>query len=111
MSAPSPTAAGVPQGIDPVWRQIAQELASALRPYSLFREQRLHDGRVVVETAVPASTLAAANIALEHLATQIANESRRAASTENKDTRRQPKKIADLAPCTSATAESTVRSC
>jgi len=43
-------------GIDPAWREIANALAGALRPYALVREQRVIDGRVVVETAVPGST-------------------------------------------------------
>ncbi len=44
------------EGIDPAWREIANSLAGALRPYTLFREQRVIDGRIVVETAVPGST-------------------------------------------------------
>ena len=35
-------------GIDPAWREIANALAGALRPYTLFREQRVVHGRVVV---------------------------------------------------------------
>lgn len=67
-----------PAGIDPVWREIAGELAGALRPYSCFREQTLRGGRIVVETAVPTSTLAQASTALGHLAEQVARESYRA---------------------------------
>lgn len=44
-------------GIDPAWREIANDLASALRPYSLFRDQVVQDGRIVVETRVPGATL------------------------------------------------------
>ncbi len=67
-------------GVDPAWREIAAELAGALRPYSLFREQRVTDGRIIVETAVPGSTLAAAKAALDRLATQLASESRQTAA-------------------------------
>lgn len=65
-------------GIDPAWREIANALAGALRPYSLFREQRVHDARIVVETRVPASTLRKASEALDLLARQVAVESYRA---------------------------------
>ena len=65
-------------GVDPAWRQIANELATALRPYTLFREQRVRDGRIVVETAVPGSTLRVAREALDRLGRQVAVESYRA---------------------------------
>lgn len=65
-------------GIDPAWREIANGLAGALRPYTLFRDQRISDGRIVVETAVPGSTLTAAREALDALARQVALESYRA---------------------------------
>ena len=64
--------------IDPAWRQIANDLATALRPYTLFREQRVRDGRIVVETAVPGSTLKQAREALDRLGRQVAVESYRA---------------------------------
>jgi hypothetical protein len=57
---------------DGAWRELANELAGALRPYTLFREQRVQDGRIVVETRVPGSTLRAARTALEHLAREVA---------------------------------------
>jgi len=65
-------------GVDPAWRQIANDLATALRPYTLFREQRVRDGRIVVETAVPGSTLRQAREALDRLGRQVAVESYRA---------------------------------
>lgn len=65
-------------GLDPAWREIANDLAAALRPYTLFREQRVRDGRIVVETAVPGSTLKRAREALERLGRQVAVESYRA---------------------------------
>ena len=64
-------------GIDPAWREIANALAGALRPYTLFREQRVIDGRIVVETAVPGPTLRAAREALDRLGRQVAIESYR----------------------------------
>lgn len=64
-------------GIDPAWREIANDLAGALRPYTLLREQRVRDGRIVVETAVPGSTLSAARRALARLGEQVATESYR----------------------------------
>lgn len=64
-------------GIDPSWRSIANDLAGALRPYSMFREQRVEGGRIVVETRVPGSTLRAAREALERLGRQVAVESYR----------------------------------
>jgi hypothetical protein len=64
-------------GIDPAWREIANDLAGALRPYSLFREQRVEDGRIVVHTRVPGSTLRSAREALERLGRQVAIESYR----------------------------------
>jgi hypothetical protein len=68
--------AGV-RGVDPAWREIANDLATALRPYTLFREQRVKDGRIVVETAVPGSTLTCAREALDRLGRQVAVESYR----------------------------------
>ncbi len=65
-------------GSDPAWREIANDLATALRPYTLFREQRVKDGRIVVETAVPGSTLKQAREALDRLGRQVAVESYRA---------------------------------
>jgi hypothetical protein len=65
-------------GIDPAWREIAADLAQALRPYTLFRDQRVQDGGIVVETRVPGSTLRQAREALERLARQVAIESYRA---------------------------------
>lgn len=65
-------------GIDPAWRDIANALAEALRPYSLFREQRVEDGRIVVETRVPGPALRKAGEALERLGRQVAIESYRA---------------------------------
>jgi hypothetical protein len=64
-------------GVDPAWREIANALAGALRPYTLFREQRVVDGRIIVETAVPGPTLRAAREALDRLARQVATESYR----------------------------------
>jgi len=64
-------------GVDPAWREIANDLAGALRPYSLFKEQRVEGGRIVVETRVPGSTLRAAREALERLGRQVAVESYR----------------------------------
>jgi hypothetical protein len=64
-------------GIDPAWRELALDLAEALRPYSLFREQRVARGRVVVETRVPGATLSLALRALERLGRQVAVESYR----------------------------------
>ena len=68
-------------GVDPAWREIANALAGALRPYSLFSEQRVQDGRIVVETRVPGSTLRKASEALDRLARQVAVESYRARTT------------------------------
>jgi len=64
-------------GIDPAWREIANALATALRPYTLFGAQRVIDGWIVVETAVPGSTLRAARKALHRLGRQVAIESYR----------------------------------
>ncbi len=78
-------------GIDPAWRQIANALAGALRPYTLFREQRVEDGRIVVESRVPGSTLRAGREALDRLARQVAIESYRAHDVpggEDEDRRR-----------------------
>jgi hypothetical protein len=66
------------EGIDPAWRQIANDLAGALRPYTLFREQRVEQGRIVVETRVPGATLHEASTALRRLGRQVAIESHRA---------------------------------
>lgn len=68
---------GRSDGIDPRWRQIANTLSEALRPYALFREQRVKDGQIVVESAVPGSTLREAREALDQLARQVAVESYR----------------------------------
>ena len=64
-------------GVDPVWREIAIALAAALRPYTLFTEQRVEEGRIVVDTRVPGPTLRAASDALERLGRQVAVESYR----------------------------------
>jgi hypothetical protein len=64
-------------GIDPVWRVIANALAEGLRPYTLFREQRVVDGRIVVDSSVPGSTLRAGREALDLLGRQVAVESYR----------------------------------
>lgn len=64
-------------GVDPAWREIANALAEALRPYTLFREQRVEDGRIVVYSRVPGSTLRKASVALERLGRQVAVESYR----------------------------------
>ncbi len=69
--------AGARDGIDPAWQKIADALAGALRPYSLFREQGVEDGRIVVHTRVPGSTLRAAREALNGLGRQVAVESYR----------------------------------
>ena len=53
-------------------------MAGALRPYTMFADQRAIDGRVIVETAVPGSTLRAAREALDRLGRQVAIESYRA---------------------------------
>ncbi len=75
-------------GIDPAWREIANALAGALRPYKLVREQRVIDGRIVVETAVPGSTLRAAREALHRLGRQVALESCRSPGVRSARTRR-----------------------
>lgn len=62
---------------DPAWRDIANDLAAALRPYTMFREQRVEDGGIIVETRVPGSTLRQAREALERLGRQVAVESYR----------------------------------
>lgn len=59
------------------WREIANLLAGALRPYTMFREQRLRDGKIVVESAVPAATLTRACRALDALGRRVAVESYR----------------------------------
>lgn len=65
------------QGVDPQWREIANDLAAALRPYSLFGDMVVRDGRIVVQTSVPGATLTAARGALDRLAAQVARESYR----------------------------------
>jgi hypothetical protein len=70
----APAAGG---GIDPAWREIANGLASALRPYSLFRDQVVRDGRIIVETRVPGATLSKARDALDRFGRQVALESYR----------------------------------
>jgi len=64
-------------GVDPEWREIANDLAQALRPYTMFREQVVRDGRIVVVTHVPGRTLTTANEALDRLARQVRIESYR----------------------------------
>jgi hypothetical protein len=64
-------------GIDPAWQRIASDLAGALRPYTMFREQTVENGRIVVHVRVPGSTLRRAREALERLGEQVARESRR----------------------------------
>lgn len=64
-------------GIDPAWREIANDLAGTLRPYSMFREQSVEDGRIIVHTRVPGSTLHTARKALDRLGRQVAIESYR----------------------------------
>lgn len=64
-------------GLDSVWREIANELAQALRAYTLFRDQTVEDGRIVVHTRVPGSTLRAGREALDRLGRQVAVESYR----------------------------------
>jgi hypothetical protein len=64
--------------VDRLWREIANDLAAALRPYTLFRERRVEDGRIVVDTRVPGPTLKAAREALDRLGRQVAIESYRA---------------------------------
>lgn len=64
--------------VDPAWRVIANDLAAALRPCTMFREQRVEDGRIIVETRVSGSTLRQAREALERLGRQVAVESYRA---------------------------------
>ena len=66
-------------GVDPAWREIATDLADALRPYAMFGEQRVEDGRIVVETRVAGQTLRDARAALDRIARQVAVESYRAA--------------------------------
>lgn len=64
-------------GVDPEWREIANELAEALRPYTMFREQVVRDGRIVVVTHVPGRTLTKASDALERIGRQVRIESYR----------------------------------
>ena len=63
---------------DRAWQEIANDLAGGLRPYTLFKEQRLGNGRTVVESRVPGSTLRQAREAIERLGRQVAVESYRA---------------------------------
>lgn len=70
-------ATGARSGLDSVWREIANDLAGALRPYTLFKEQQVQDGRIVVCTRVPGSTLRGAREALDRLGRQVAVESYR----------------------------------
>jgi hypothetical protein len=53
------------QSVDAAWREIANDLARALRPYTLLRDMRVKDHRIVVETSVPGSTLRSAREALD----------------------------------------------
>lgn len=78
------------EGIDPRWREIANSLCGALRPYSLFREQRVIDGRIVVETRVPGATLHQATAALKAYARQVAIESYREHGVPVADDERRP---------------------
>src|SRR5829696_3329629 len=64
-------------GIDPAWREIANDLAEALGPYTMFGEQIVRENRVVVITRVPPPTLMKARRALAHLGQQVAVESYR----------------------------------
>lgn len=64
-------------GVDPEWREIANDLAEALRPYTMFRQQVVRKGRIVVLTNVPGRTLTKANEALDRLACQVRIESYR----------------------------------
>jgi len=66
-------------GVDPEWREIANDVAEALRPYTMFREQVVRDGRIVVITHVPGRTLTKANDALDRLGHQVRIESYREA--------------------------------
>ena len=66
-------------GIDPAWREIANELVEALRPYGCFGSQSVEDGRIVVHTRVPGATLSKARRALDRLGDQVALESHRKA--------------------------------
>lgn len=61
--------------LDPRWREVATALAVALRPYTLFREQRVEDDRVLVDVTVPVATLRQAQQALDDLAGLVAEES------------------------------------
>lgn len=73
----APVAPGRPvdDRVDPAWREIANDLAGALRPYTLFKEQAVEDGRIVVRTRIPGSTLSRARQALDRLGRQAAVES------------------------------------
>ncbi len=66
-------------GIDPTWREIANDLAEALRPYGCFGSQSVEDGRIVVHTRVPGATLNTARRALDRLGDQVTLESNRKA--------------------------------
>ena len=73
--APVAPARSVGDEVDPAWRLIANDLAGALRPYTLFKDQAGEDGRIVVHTRVPGSTLSQAREALDRLGRQVAVES------------------------------------
>lgn len=57
------------------WQAVATELAVALRPYTLFREARIVDGRMVVDCAVPGTTLGLARRALDAYADRLFRDS------------------------------------
>lgn len=76
-AARAPRSAAV--GIDPAWREIANDLAEALRPYGCFGSQSVEEGRIVVHTRVPGATLSKARRALDRLGDQVALESHRKA--------------------------------
>ena len=60
-----------------VWRAITNDLAGALRPYTLFGQMTVEDGRCVIHTRVPPPTLRRAQEALQRLAREVARESYR----------------------------------
>lgn len=59
------------------WRAVANDLAGALRPYSLWRDQSIKDGRIVVEVAVPGEQHSKACAALDRLAKHVYLENHR----------------------------------
>jgi hypothetical protein len=59
------------------WRAVANDLAGALRPYSLWRDQSIKDGRIVVECAVPGEQWSTACAALDRLAAHVFDENHR----------------------------------